>query len=686
MSSYATRLRLVVPVLVLAIGAGWAGWNHYSHSARIDGVRNVVLISIDTCRADRLSCYGYKRETTPHIDALARDGVLFQEALTPVPLTTPAHSSMLTGTYPPTHGVRLNNGLALSEASVTLAETLRDAGFKTAAFVGGFPLDAQFGLRQGFDTYDAHFTKTSETTSFPAERSAEAVSRPAMAWLDQHADKPFFLFLHYYDAHLPFEPPPPFASTYADDPYAGEIAYVDSWIGQVVERLRVLHVDDDTLLIVVGDHGESLGEHGEKSHGYFIYQSSEHVPLVVRGPGSRKGFRFDGRVSLVDLVPTVLDVLGMKASSRLDGVSLRAVLEGRTAAQASRPLYCESLEATQFDCASLNGLVDGHWKYIRAPREELYDLAHDALEAHNLADKERPVVERLREHLDSMLDDMSASAVERGASAADPEALRRLQSLGYVGGGAIPDNSKFDPTLEDPKDFAAAFMQIEKANALFHSQRSDEAESVLRSIVEVRPRLVAAHDLLAQLARREHRPAEAVEQYAAIVHILEHRTNRDDLAAAHFNLAFALREAGRDAEAVEHYDQAVRLKPDYVDARNSLGLMLARAGKLRDAIAQYELALTVEPANAQVHNNLGNALLRTGRLADAIGQYEQALKVNPQLLSALSNLADAYAASGRFDEAVTTADRAIAVARAANQLQLAAEIQARATRYRTHRL
>ncbi len=713
----------LLAIVAVAIVVSSAGWYFTHRTSRVHGVKNVVLISIDTCRADHLSAYGFNRNTTPRIDAVARDGVLFQEALTPVPLTSPAHSSMFTGTYPPTHGVRLNNGVRLSDSNVTLAEILREAGFQTAAFVGGFPLDPQFGLNQGFDTYDAEFTKVSESASTHSERSAEEVSRPALLWLDEHKDKPFFLFLHYFDPHLPYEPPEPFRSSFVDDPYAGEIAYVDGWIGQIVDRLRALGAYDDTLIIITGDHGESLGDHGEKSHGFFVYQATQHVPLVIRAPHGVKGRRFEGRVSLVDLMPTVLDLAGMKIPERVEGTSLRGGLEGASAQDPRRPLYCESLEATQFECSALHALVSGSWKYIRAPRPELYDLSRDPAESHNVIENEQATAERLRDHLEEMLREMEAAAPEREIASADPDALRRLQSLGYVGGGGTPSTSAFNPGLEDPKDFLPLFLGLERANALFHSNDPGEAEKELRALVATRPGLVAAHEQLALIARRDRRLAETAERYAMIVDLLA-AAGKDPgrLAEAHYNLAFALRDMGREAEAIGHFEDALRLRPDHVDARNSLGLSHARAGRFSEAIARYEEALRLQPDNAQVHNNLGNALRQTGRLGEALGHYEQALRIKPDSVSALSNLAliratnadpsfrdgeeavslaeracaitgrdnvgcldtlaSALAEARRFNEAVAAADQAASLARSAGQAELAAEILARAGLYR----
>ena len=675
--------------VVAVMTAGWFGWSSHQRSTRIAGIHNVVLISIDTCRADHLSCYGYKRKTTPHIDAVAREGVLFRQALSPVPITTPAHSSMLTGTYPPTHGVRLNNGEALAGDNVTLAEVLRDAGYQTAAFVGGFPLDAKLGLDQGFDTYDAHFTRKIGGSAVADERTAEEVSGPALLWLEQHAAKPFFLFLHYYDAHSPYDPPPPYALDYADDPYAGEIAYVDSWIGRVVDRLRSLGAYDDTLLVITADHGESLGEHGETAHGFLIYQASQHVPLVIRAPRGRKDRRLDGRVSLVDLMPTVLDLTGLKTPAQVQGVSLRNGLEGSRAPDARRALYCESLHPAQFQCSPLNGIVEGAWKYIRAPRQELYDLTHDPGETRNVFDNEAQVAERLRDRLEELLPEMEAAAPFRARATVDPDTVNRLQSLGYIGGDA-PASTAFDPGLPDPKDFLPTFERLEHANSLSRSNREQEAETELLDVVSSRPGLIAPHRMLAELARQARRPADVVEHYAKIVDILTASRNSakpvlsagGDLETAHVMLAVALREAGRDGEAIEHYEQALKIKPDDVEALNSLGLTLVHAGRFKDAIDRYEQALKIKPDAVQVHNNLGNVLERTGRHAEAIEQYEHALEIKPDFIDAHFNLGLAFEQAGRLAEAVGQFERALALARSANLTAIVERIEARLAPYR----
>ena len=693
----------VVCIALGAILAILAGWYFYARHSGRGVIRNVVLISIDTCRADHLSCYGFKRPTTPNIDAVAQGGILFKHALSPVPLTTPAHSSMLTGTYPPTHGVRLNNGERLADSNVTLAEILRDAGYQTAAFVGAFPLDFQFGLSQGFDAYDCKFTRKIEKSSSVAERTAEEVTHPVLTWLEKHAAKPFFLFLHYYDPHAPYKPPPSYAAAFSGDLYAGEIAYVDNCIGQVVDRLRTLGLDENTLLIITADHGEGLGEHGEKTHAFYIYQSTQRVPLIIRVPGGSRGRQVEENVSLVDIMPTVLDLLGLESPADVQGVSMRSCLNDGPLPTRNFPLYCESLEAATFGCSPLQGLIAGPWKYIRTPRPEIYDLIKDPGELTNLIERESKEAYRLRGRLEQMLREMEAAAPQRGRSRVDAETLKKLASLGYVGGGATPEAAAFNPLLEDPKEFLVTYERLQKANSLFLSNRSENAKQELLAIVGSYPRLVTAHALLAQIAVRERRLDEAAVRCAAIVSILAESKNPTksllpdakelatgtldtrDLSTAHCNLAVILHEMGKNGEAIEHFNEALRIRPGYADARYNLATALLQTGKLPEAVAQYEEALRLQPSLAKTtpiqsaltearaaneaivryeqelqvkpddlgaHNNLGNVLRQFGRAAEAIGHYEQALRINPDNADVHYNIAAALAQTGKLTEAI----------------------------------
>ncbi|MGA2257247.1 MAG: sulfatase-like hydrolase/transferase, partial [Thermoguttaceae bacterium] len=676
------RHGILVAVLLATIFLAWGGWHLLPRrgpsEASDKGARpavsglNVLLVSIDTCRADRLSCYGYKRQTTPNIDALAHDGAIFKMALTPVPITTPAHSSMLTGTYPPTHGVHLNAYDHLADSNVTLAKILREAGYQTAAFVAAFPLNSRFGLNQGFETYDGRFDEEHEIKGGISRRQGEEVSRLAMAWLKDHAQKPFFLFLHYYDAHLPNDPHPPYVSEYTDDPYAREIAYVDNCIGQVLDRLRALGVYDNTLVIITGDHGEGLGEHGEPTHCYFVYQSTLHVPLVIRAPGCSKGIQVDGNVSLVDIFPTVLDLIGLKTESRVDGMDLRPALEGGLAADRQRAVYAESLEAETFGCSPLHGIVEGPWKYILAPRPELYDLGQDPGELTNLAGKEPQMAQRLRGRLEAIFKELKSAAPQSNPSTADPADIKRLESLGYVSGGSTPTDSDLDTTCEDAKDFLPTYLRCVHALAQFEDGRTKENEKAKKELLEIvasRPELIMPHRLLALIALDERRPADAAAHAAKIVAILEESKDipkqplraRQKLAMAHCILGLALQAMGKLSEATAHYEQALRIKPDYAEVHVNLGLALQAMGKLPEATAHWEQALRIAPDQADAHLNLGNVLGQAGKLAEAIAHYEQALQIKPDYALVHVNLGITLAQSGKFSEAIGHYEQALRI-------------------------
>ena len=711
---HTARRRLVVlAALTATIVAVWAVWHFAaSHSSErgkgveptvsrypaVTDIRNVVLISIDTCRADRLSCYGYGRKSTPNIDAVARDGVLFQQALVSVPMTLPSHSSMMTGAYPPTHGVRANDGYHLLPLSsdgqagnVTLAKILHNAGFQTAAFVGGFPLDARFGLDQGFETYDGRFDKEGGKRD---RRTAEEVTARGLAWLDGHDKAPFFLFLHYYDAHHPYHPPAPFDKTFADDPYAGGIAYVDSSIGRVIDRLRARGLYDNTLLIIVGDHGEALGEHGEQTHSFYVYQSTLHVPLIIRAPGVGPSRQIAQTVNLVDLMPTTLSLLGLPQPKRVEGVDLRDYLAGNPWQGEAPASYFESLEPAVFNCCPLQGLVDGRWKYIRAPRPELYDLAADPKELTNLAAQETETVRRLRDKLESQLAAMKAAAAPGNSSLVDPAASKRLESLGYVGGRVL--RPEFDPRSEDPKDFAAIHAMLDKANEFNRAGQLDDAKKECLAIIAQRPNLVQAHILLGELASKQQHPDEAVQSLSSALAILTESRKKTGLlpaavenneiaaiyshrgialmmlgkmaqAEADFKAALAIDPesddlqynlgnlylvTGRTEEAVACYRKTLAINPQYMEAHHYWGRLLAASGRVNDAIAHYEKALEIQPLEAEVLVDLANALLARGRPDDAILRYGKALEIKPNDVRVRVSLADTQVGRGRGDEAI----------------------------------
>ena len=401
----------------------------------------VVILTLDTTRADRLSPYGFMDASMPALDRLAREGVVFDRATSVAPLTLPAHSSLLTGLVPPRHGVRDNGDPALGATHTTLAEVLSSQGFRTGAFVGSAVLNADRGLAQGFEIYRGSVSFEREPSQ-PLQRRATEVISDATHWLDQVASSPYFLWVHLYDAHRPYDPPEPYRSLHAD-PYIGELLFVDSQVGRLIDRLERRGVLDRTVVIVAADHGESLGEHGERDHGIFVYDSVIRVPLIIRAPGFSPG-RIGQLVRLTDIMPTVLNMLGLPAQ-QTDGVSLVDLMNGRRR-HLDLDGYFESMYPQRFGWSPLRALSDGRFKVIEAPRPELYDLDRDPFEEHNLYDERRDLASALHSKL-------RAVPWERSMPAQAPDDLReRLASLGYVGAQQPVSNVVDGKTLPDPKD------------------------------------------------------------------------------------------------------------------------------------------------------------------------------------------------------------------------------------------
>jgi arylsulfatase A-like enzyme len=399
----------------------------------------VVIVTFDTTRADRIGCYGYADAQTPSLDRLAADGVLFEQAVSTVPTTLPAHATIFTGLYPQDHGVRYNIFYTLSPEAVTLAERLEDAGFATAGFVASQILARRHGLDQGFAVYSEPTEQADPSSDHPVrsmERRAAVGVDAALEWLESHAGERIFLWLHLYDPHIPYNPPFPFSSRFRDRPYQGEIAYADAQFGRLLERLQRDAAWPETLVIAVGDHGEGLYEHDERWHSMLVYESTQHVPLIIHAPGAAPG-RVSRPVSLADITPTVLDLLGLPANEHARGVSLRPALEGRELPLGA--IYFESLTgALVYGWQELTGVRHGRWKLIDSKAPELFDLDEDPAEQTDLAPFEPERVSELRAALLDLREPLGSLASGKGLAPArlDPETERMLASLGYVAGGA----------------------------------------------------------------------------------------------------------------------------------------------------------------------------------------------------------------------------------------------------------
>lgn len=605
--------------LACALALAWAGSGCGREAAgRID---NVLLISIDTCRADYLSSYGSRRAATPHIDLLAAEGVRFERAISPVPLTLPAHASLLTGTTPPFHGVRANATYRLAPQNLTLAEILAGHGFATGAVVSAFVLDSRFGLDQGFAHYDDSF-EAPIAAGVIDQRRGDEVTRRASAWLAENGRAPFFLFLHYYDPHTPYDAPEPFASEFADDPYAAEIAYVDYVVGQVIDELKRLELYETTLIVLTADHGEMLGEHGEATHGWFVYESAIRVPLIVRAPGVAPATVVD-LAGLIDVVPTVCGLLGIPLPAEVQGVDLSPLLRGTRGPREPRELYCESLEPTQYGCNPLLGLVGWRFKYIETTRPELYDLEGDPGESRDLhadtADRAAELAERLAAQIRDSVRQLPAAA-----PALDPEARRRIEALGYLA-GAAPAELLVDRTREDPKDLIEFHHAHLAVPPLIVQGELAEARRQSEKLLEERPDFTDGHLLLARIAREERRLDDAVRHYERALEL------SPDRPGVHADLGVVLALLDRGPEAIEHYRRALALDPDHVEARNNLGNELLKGGRSAEALHEYRRALELRPDSAETWLNAAIAHLRLGdapAAAEALSRAEHLVRAD----------------------------------------------------------
>lgn len=407
----------------------------------------IVLITLDTTRADHLGCYGDASASTPNLDAFSREAVRFDQAMTAVPTTLPSHATMFTGEYPPVHGVRYNGMFKLGEGSVTIAERLRDAGFATGAVPAAYPVYAKSGLAQGFDTYRDLFSEPgAERLESAAERPASDVTRLGIETIRAAGQRPFFVWLHYYDAHYPYKPPFPFSSRFREHPYDGEIAYADAQLGLLFAALRAEGLWDRIVVVVAGDHGEGLYEHGERMHSQLAYETTLRVPLLVKAAGAKAGSVIAEPVSLADVAPTILDLAGLPIPAGLDGISLRSALRGQEPPR--RALYFETLSGSlSFGWSPIEGIRRGKWKLIRSSDPELFDLEADPAEANNVYATEGPVASDLSAAVDQARARWDASGTPAEATAAplNSDALTRLASLGYVG-GTVSDTRRGGPS------------------------------------------------------------------------------------------------------------------------------------------------------------------------------------------------------------------------------------------------
>jgi arylsulfatase A-like enzyme/Flp pilus assembly protein TadD len=628
--------------------------------------RHLVLVTIDTLRADRLGVYGNRQVETPRLDRIAREGAMATAATAHVPLTRPSHVTLFTGRLPTETGVRDNVSPAVGPDVPLLAEVLKKSGFRSAGFISSVVLDASSGLDRGFDTYSAPFEGNAAEAQFLStlQRKGDVTTSEAIAWLEsvRHANAAtprLFLWLHLYDPHAPYDPPEPYATRYAERPYDGEVAFSDELVGRLDDALSRLGLRNETLLVLTSDHGEGLGEHGETLHGFFAYETTLHIPLIARGPGIPAGTRLASSIRLVDLFPTALDLLGVPspANARLSGVSLAPALrDGKP--MSDTIAYAESLvPLLHFGWSDLRVIRQGRWKYIQAPRPELYDLETDPGEINNLADEQRSRTAAMRSALGRFLNEEREAGANANAGSVPLDLVEKLGALGYVGGVAP---AKTATPRADPKDrvedFRIASDSIRQGLLLFHDKdyRGSVAqfEAVLRrgiSNFEVHFYLARALSALgrwreaashfAESARRL--PAYAAAWEGLAESLVASGDTEAGRAALHRGQAELpndaglrraegrlLWELGRNAEARGAYEASLRLAPKNAAARAELGELLREMGLVDEAIQRQREAVELAPATASYWNSLGMTLGGNGRMAEAEKAFREAWRLD----------------------------------------------------------
>ena len=540
------------------------------------GPHSVLLVTLDTTRADALGAYGRSPSFTPHLDRLAQEGVVFDATFTVAPLTLPAHASMLTGLFPPRHGLRDNGLAALPQSATTLAERAREAGFQTAAFLGSVVLDQGFGLEQGFETYEAPARRFYGGASMGyAERPAHEVAAHAIDWLRaRDRARPFLLWVHLWDAHFPYRPTPELLAKAGGDPYLGEVAACDLALGRLLAALRSEQLEASTLVVAVSDHGEAFGEHGEVSHGPYVWNTTLRVPLILRLPGGKRGgTRVATVASVADVYPTALEAMGLtyeedeRSPAGIDGQSLY-----RHAPPDERGAYFESYYGhLNFGWHPLSGWVDGHGKLVHAPTR-LYFEPGDAGEEHNRAGNELPRIQELRGRIAAVA---GRVPLARDAEGLDPELKRSLQALGYAAfaneGTRVPGPVE-ELALPDPHERVAELARLQNAEGLLAAQRFGEAERELRALVGENPANPFAWDRLALCLMRQNRHREAM---TALERVLALGPGNADT----WNYVGACQiVAGAEDKALAAFTHALELDPNHVQALGGLVHVMEAAG------------------------------------------------------------------------------------------------------------
>jgi arylsulfatase A-like enzyme/Flp pilus assembly protein TadD len=649
------KIFIIVPVfLCMILGLFLVAPFLGSRSNKQETGLNVLLLTIDTLRADRVSCYSGEHLQTPNMDIFAERGVIFTRAFAHNPTTLPSHANMLLGLTPLVHGVRENTNFVVQKEFLTLAEYLKDLGYATGAFIGGFPLHSRFGLAQGFDIYDENYEAVKYVKFSAGERKAGDVIGPALNWLNKQ-EFPWFLWIHCYDPHDPYEPPEPFRSRYPDNLYDGEVAYVDHELGKVVDYLKEKDLFEKTVILFTGDHGESLGEHDEMTHGYLAYNTTIWIPLIISVPGV-KPRAIDQYVCHIDIFPTVCDILDMKKPPFLQGISLLPGMRGKRIP--GRTIYFESLYPFYSrGWAPLKGFVRAKEKFIESPIPEFYDLETDFDEHINLAGSQD--LEKHRKRLDQIIKKQSHPERDKARQQTDRESLEKLKSLGYISSPQVTRKENFSPK-DDVKSLLPFHNKATKAWELFLEGKAYDAFNLVKEVTTERDDVDIAYTNLAKMYEKQGKLKDAL---AVLKLGLENMPSNYGVIITYVSL---LNRAGYHKDILDVLNDMWLPQMEHdPEIWNYLGLAYSNTGNLEEALNALEKALSIDDEFAFAYRNIGNVYLSVfqhskskDNLEKSIQNYKRAVELEPDYGAAYNSLGVAYKEAGQTDEAIPCWERA----------------------------
>jgi len=618
---------------------------------------NVLLITVDTLRADYLSCYGSKKVRTPHIDQLAEKGIVFEKAFAHNVITLPSHINILTGTYPLYHGVQDNTGFRLDEKAITLSEVLKQEGYKTGAFIGAFPLDDRFGLGQGFDLYDDFYGDTTAQNDFSfVERRAEDVVRRAVEWIDQNRQENWFCWVHIYDPHAPYNPPPSYKEKYPGNFYAGEVAYSDSALGNLFGFLKKAELEENTLVVLTSDHGEGLGDHQEPTHGVFAYNTTLRIPLIVYQPKlftEHKTVKF--MVRHIDIMPTVLDIAGFKIPKEVQGHSLKPIIRDPDKGRVEDCYFEAMTPHLNRDWAPLQGILSDQFKYIDLPIKELYDIESDYREENNLAATDMPTAYKLNKHLQTLIKKYSSkTSKEIRRVKEDPQTLERLRALGYVSGSGQRTLKRKYTQEDDPKRLIDLDNMSHTAIDEYLLGNPSRAIELFNEIIERRPNMGLTYSQLSFVYHEVGQMEKAIQTLEKGLAL--NLNNRLELMA---KLGIYLQEKGQFKRSIEILQGVLEEDPDHAEALNYLGISYWRSGQYDKAIPIFEKLIVLDSGYASAYNNLGSVYLSQKKYELATENFVKALKYDSRLAGPYNGLGVVYVNQGDNSAAIENWKKAV---------------------------